>query len=531
MVGPPAAGRVPKYCRRGRRWSVRAAYVVNVSVAVAATTVASAAATNGATGSLAKATAAAAVMQSELAFPSSERMPEGRWNSACSLACILPGVNAKQSVMNSQFVVGADVCIAHVDNAAATMGPGNDTLHSDVALTQAVWAMASEKGRGSDSWPDPVVTYEHHAAQEATQPHCPTGSRLVDGRSWWPTHPDLLPIAKDDVTATHRQLVADEAMIFGALTMGRNVLRGSVHRQVGVYDLVAVSVQRLGICGDKRCHAVIAIDTTRSSVPSTRCVTDSAADGDGCTRRVSGSAGPQCSTTNVPIITQKGPDGVERPVHMQSLDLLTLGRGMLASPRWFERAATPFHLGGKLTMQGPSLNLPRNSATGLLSIQDGEESVQWDLNGTTLESPFFDDSDSLPVSSRSTPFLDHVATVFCAGKLRSFLASSSACDGVRPWGRVHRPSPSVEVEENVMDAGAWTEVGKVDWTVTPTRLTTAATGDARPTHPSLKYVRSAWTTEELPLSTAEALRGFDGPPTQVTPLELVGRPYREVNPS
>jgi len=353
----------------------------------------------------------------------------------------------------------------------------------------------------------------------------------MHGRTWWPTHPDLLPIAKDTVAETHRQLVADEAMVFGALTMGRNVLHGSVHRQVGVYDLVAASVQRLGICADERCDAVIAIDTTRPSAPNTRCFNDSATDVGGGTRRGSGSAGPECSTANVPIITHMGPDGVERPVHMESFDLLTLGRGMLASPSWFKRAATPFHLGGKLTMQGPSLSVPRESDTGLLSIQDGVEAVEWDLNGTTLESSLFNDRDSLPVSSRSTPFLAHVATVLCAGKLRSFLASSSACDGVRPWGRVHRPSPSVEVEGNIMDAGAWTGVGKVDWTVTPTRLTTTATGDAWSTDPALTYARSRWTTEDLPLNTAEALRDIGGPPTQVTPLELVGRPYREVNPS
>jgi len=206
MMGPPAAGRLPMYCRRGRRWSVRAAYVVTVSVAVAAAAAASTAATDGATGSVAKAAAAAAVMQSGPAFPASERMPEGRWTSACSLACILPGVNAKLSVMDSPFVVGADVCIAHVDDAAATMGPGNSTLHGSVILSRTLQAMATEQDRGSNRRPDPVVTYEPHAAQEATQPHCPTGSRLVDGRTWWPTHPDLLPIAKDRRRLCHNAI-------------------------------------------------------------------------------------------------------------------------------------------------------------------------------------------------------------------------------------------------------------------------------------------------------------------------------------
>jgi len=155
--------------------------------------------------------------------------------------------------MDTPFEIGADVCVAHVSNEAGTMGAGNATAFAHQKLTDAVRTMNTGRGRSRSSWPEPIVTYKPHAAQEATRPHCEAGSRLAHGRPWWPAHPDLLPIATDDVADKHRQLVADEAMVFGALTMGRNVLGGSLRRQVGVYDLVAASVQRLGVCVDPSC--------------------------------------------------------------------------------------------------------------------------------------------------------------------------------------------------------------------------------------------------------------------------------------
>ena len=267
-----------------------------------------------------------------LAFPVGERMPEGRWASTCSLTCILPGVNVTRTVLDEQFKFGADVCVAHIDDAAATMGPGNATQFHAHAIQDAVLTMDVERRQSSSRWPLPVIEYEPHGAQEGTQPHCPTGSSLVDGRPWWPAHPKLLPVAKDDAADKHRQLVADEAMIFGALAMGRNVLSGNVQRQVGVYDLLAVSVKRLGVCTDALCTSVVAVDTTRPSAPITRCHRASTMHGGNGTGRSGGSPSADCSTTNIPIITHVGPDGVERPVNMVNTELLALGRGMLGSP-------------------------------------------------------------------------------------------------------------------------------------------------------------------------------------------------------
>jgi len=513
---------------------VRAACVAAAAVAVAAA-VADAAAVEdrGSVASRQPATAARST-SSVLAFPVGDRMPEGRWASACSLTCILPGVDETRMVMDTPFEIGADVCVAHVSNAAATMGPGNATALAHEQLMGAVQTMNTGRERSASRSPEPIVTYKPHAAQETTRPHCAAGSRLADARPWWPSHPDLFPIAQDDVMDKQRQLVADEAMIFGALTMGRNVLGGSLHRQVGAYDLVAASVQRLGVCADPLCSSVVAVDTTRPSAPIARCVDGSAAGGGNGGDNDTNNPPAQCATVNVnlPIITHLGRDGVERPVSMASTELLTLGRGMLASPRWFERAAKSFQLGGQVTMSGPSRRV-QHANKGLLSIQDGMESTKWDLNGTTQDSGGSNDdattNDFPRASTTSTPFLAHIATIFCAGKLRSFLSSPAACNGIRPWGRVQRPSASAEIEGNIMDAGVWEGAGKVEWKVNPTRIAPTATGDTPSSRSSQPYERRPWTQEDVPPSTAHVTAA--GSSLQVNPPELAGRSSREVNPS
>jgi len=323
-------------------------------------------------------------------------------------------------------------------------------------------------------------------------------------------------------------------MVFGALTMGRNVLGGSLQRQVGVYDLVAASVQRLGVCVDPLCFMVVAVDTTRPSAPISRCVDGSAAEGRSGTGNVTNVSSASCTAINVniPIITHLGRDGVERPVSMASADLLTLGRGMLGSPRWFKRAEKSFHLGGELTMSGPTLSVPKGANRGLLSIQDGTEVTTWDLNGTTHgiggSGGEANTDDSLPTSPTSTPFLAHIATLFCAGKLRSFLSSPAACNGVRPWGRVRRPSTSGEMQGNIMDVGVWEGAGKVVWKVDPTRLTPTVTGES-PSSSSSPYQRRPWTFAEIPPDTGAAMEGWGG--LRIAPPELLGRPSREINPS
>jgi len=513
---------------------VRVARAAAVAVAVAGAVAAVAAVEDRELVAPSQPATAARSTTSVLAFPVGDRMPEGRWASACSLTCILPGVNETRIVMDTPFEIGADVCVAHVSNEAATMGPGNATLEANDLLFGAVKTMSTGRERSASRSPEPIVTYKPHAAQETTRPHCAAGSRLADGRPWWPSHPDLLPIAQDDVTDKQRQLVADEAMMFGALTMGRNVLGGSLHRQVGVYDLVAASVQRLGVCADLLCNSVVAVDTTRPSAPIARCVDGSAAGGGNGGDNATNTSPAQCATVNVnlPIITHLGRDGVERPVSMASAELLTLGRGMLGSPRWFSRAATSFNLGGQVTMSGPSRRV-HHASRGLLSIQDGMESTKWDLNGTTqgIGGPYdgAKTNDFLPASPTSTPFLAQIATIFCAGKLRSFLSSPAACNGIRPWGRVRRPSASIEIEGNIMDAGVWAGAGKVEWKVNPTRLTPTTTGVASSSRSAQPYERRPWTQEDVPPSTADATAA--GSSLQVTPPELAGRPSREVNPS
>jgi len=324
--------------------------------------------------------------------------------------------------------------------------------------------------------------------------------------------------------------VEDEAMIVGALAMGRNVLGGNVQRQVGVYDLLAVSVQQLGVCADSWCSSIVAVDTTRPSAPIIRCEGASAMDGGNGAGSISGSPSADCTTTNVPIITHMGPDGVERPVHVASSELLALGRGMMGSPDWFTRASAHFHLGGLLTLRGPTLLVPKASNKGLLSTQNGAETTQWDLDGTVLGNPLNSDSGSLHATPTSTPFLAHLATLFCAGSLRSFLVSPSACDGIRPWGRVRRASGPVEVQGSIMDAGVWAGSGKLEWTITPSILTPVTADDAPASSPSPPYLRPAWESGEVPDDTVKVLDGVNASRIQVVPPELAGRSSRKVNP-
>jgi len=235
---------------------------------------------------------------------------------------------------------------------------------------------------------------------------------------------------------------------------------------------------------------------------------------------------------NLPIITHLARDGIERPVSMVSSDLLALGRGMLGSPKWFANAAKSFHLGGQLIMRGPTPAVPRSSEMGMLSKQDGAEFATWDLNGSMLERPFDPDgtNDFIHATPTSTPFLSHIATILCAGKVRSFIASSSACAGVRPWGRVRRRSASADFQGNIMDAGVWAGAGKVDWWIRPKSSTPAAADNATARHHSQPYQRPGWTWQEMMFKdTAFALEGSE--PVQVTPPELAGRSTREVNPT
>jgi len=147
---------------------------------------------------------------SVIAFPASNGTTEGRLSLACSLTSILPGANATLKVLDEPFLIGADLCVAHVGDEAATMGPGNATRRDLDALTSALATMIDERGSRDNRWPAPVATYEPHAAQGGAQPHCPAGSRLVDGQPWWPEHPSLIPVAKGDAVDGGRQLVEDE---------------------------------------------------------------------------------------------------------------------------------------------------------------------------------------------------------------------------------------------------------------------------------------------------------------------------------
>jgi len=71
-------------------------------------------------------------------------------------------------VLDEPFKIGADVCVAHIDDAAETMGPGKATQDADDTIQQAMFTIVQEQHQSASRWPLPVVEYKPHAAQERT---------------------------------------------------------------------------------------------------------------------------------------------------------------------------------------------------------------------------------------------------------------------------------------------------------------------------------------------------------------------------
>ena len=79
------------------------------------------------------------------AFLTGDGMPEGRWASSCSLTCILPGGNVSRTLLDESFEFGADVCVAHVSDEAANIGPGNATRASHFSFLRALSTLNTER--------------------------------------------------------------------------------------------------------------------------------------------------------------------------------------------------------------------------------------------------------------------------------------------------------------------------------------------------------------------------------------------------
>jgi len=151
MAAWTATGAYSRCRPRSRRWSVRAAFVATAGVSLATAGTSAAAGPGGEGGPptdpvaythrLPPLSAEAPPTPSVVAFPAGRNMPEGRWASTCSLTCILPGINATRSILDTPFKIGAGVCISHVRDVDAAVGPGNATRRAQLGLTQTMWTM------------------------------------------------------------------------------------------------------------------------------------------------------------------------------------------------------------------------------------------------------------------------------------------------------------------------------------------------------------------------------------------------------
>jgi len=191
-------------------------------------------------------------------------------------------------------------------------------------------------------------------------------------------------------------------------------------RMGGPYELVAATRQTLGVCVDELCERLVAVDTTRPSVPSTRCggavggSGGSGGGGGGSGNGGGGNASEKCRMINMPILTHVDPNGKKRPVRTEHKELLTLGRGLLLSPEWFDRSPMLLYLGGRLRLWGPSSVVSLNSSSGTTSSPHQLEETFWGIDGTVRPPSSTEKrtAGSLQPSAVSTPSLAHLATVY-----------------------------------------------------------------------------------------------------------------------
>lgn len=108
-----------------------------------------------------------------------------------------------------------------------------------------------------------------------------------------------------------QQQLLQEAAVLRSLTLQRNSVAGSVHRRVGVYDVLALSRVAVGLCQTADCGDLSALNVLGSR------------------------AGDYYNTTHLPLLTHTdAASGGRRPVAMADEDLLALGRAVVANPAW-----------------------------------------------------------------------------------------------------------------------------------------------------------------------------------------------------
>lgn len=216
-------------------------------------------------------------------------------------------------------------------------------------------------------------------ARFATQQLNDVGELQPDAGVWRRQRTDALG---RDVT---RGALAHEADVARLLTLQRNTLSGSVARQTGVYDVVAVTRSTAGYCAGPVCSGtgVMAVDVLGGVEYSQNAT--------------------HVQYSLVTFVHANGTDG--QVVSVRDRGLLSLGRAVMADGRWLARLPewrSYFNVG--MVLFAAASDRPSDA------VPPGLESRVWDLRG-----------DGRGRRGGSTAWLQTIAYTFCQPPARSFV--------------------------------------------------------------------------------------------------------------
>lgn len=215
---------------------------------------------------------------------------------------------------------------------------------------------------------------------------------------------------------TWKGMLAHEAQVARLLTLQRNSLSGSVSRQMGVYEVLAVSRLTHGMCADRLCKNVFAIDSVRGQP-----------------------WGFSSDKVYPPMVTYQNSDGKRSMVPERDADLLSLGRAVMVHPEWLgQQPAWGLYLNSVMTLSvspGEKLDeLPPGWRRGSSSRLVEMLSMRSSLDGARV---------------RASLWLSAIAYVMCSPPARSFVRDPDwLCVGMKSSsGGVVPPATAPDVHE------------------------------------------------------------------------------------
>lgn len=361
--------------------------------------------------------AAATTSPSTLPFPppliSAEHPIVGRFHSLPSLACDTrsPVTDGRRGYYYQEHGHAPRVFVAGGDGTCAS------PIEDPVQL--ALYANQSAHDR------------EYHAASSTRSARGAAQERLKDMRSRPPTHEGVV----EDVIHTPLGADADaaaglhyEQVVHRLLALHRNSFYGGVLRYTGDFDVLAVSRVTAGVCLREDCEDMSALAILEHSELDLS---------------TNGSVVP---VLTYPLVNQSGAE--RRTLSITDDGLLSLGRAVLADPRWLQRAS-PWRDTIKAFV---GLNVVGSSRSG--EVKRTEHFRNY--NRWAIDDRYESWAGAADGVAGSSKWLQAVAFVFCEPPATSFVRTPDwLCAGVaataapltplrgringRPRGRLERP--------------------------------------------------------------------------------------------